>query len=33
MIGAAAYWRLQAGHLSGWDLDVKPNLPLVAPAG
>jgi N6-L-threonylcarbamoyladenine synthase len=30
MIGAAAYWRLQAGHTSGWDLDVKANLPLVA---
>ncbi len=29
MIGAAAYWRLQAGHTSGWDLDVVPNLPLV----
>lgn len=30
MIGAAAYWRLQAGQTSDWDLDVFPNLPLVA---
>jgi N6-L-threonylcarbamoyladenine synthase len=28
MIGAAAYWRLQAGHTAGWDLDVIPNLKL-----
>ena len=28
MIGAAAYWRLQAGHTSDWDLDVAANLPL-----
>ncbi len=30
MIGAAAYWRLQAGQTSGWELDVAANLPLVA---
>lgn len=30
MIGAAAYWRLQAGHTSNWNLDVVANLPLVA---
>ncbi|MCG3211701.1 MAG: tRNA N6-adenosine threonylcarbamoyltransferase [Anaerolineae bacterium] len=30
MIGAAAYWRLQAGQTSGWELDVVANLPLVA---
>jgi N6-L-threonylcarbamoyladenine synthase len=29
MIGAAAYWRLQAGKTSGWELDVVPNLRLV----
>jgi N6-L-threonylcarbamoyladenine synthase len=29
MIGAAAYWRLQAGQSSGWDLDVVANLRLV----
>lgn len=29
MIGAAAYWRLQAGHTSNWDLDVVANLRLV----
>jgi N6-L-threonylcarbamoyladenine synthase len=28
MIGAAAYWRLQAGHVSDWDLDVVANLRL-----
>jgi N6-L-threonylcarbamoyladenine synthase len=28
MIGAAAYWRLQAGQTSDWDLDVVPNLRL-----
>jgi N6-L-threonylcarbamoyladenine synthase len=28
MIGAAAYWRLQAGQTSGWDLDVVANLRL-----
>lgn len=28
MIGAAAYWRLQAGHLADWDLDVVANLRL-----
>jgi N6-L-threonylcarbamoyladenine synthase len=28
MIGAAAYWRLQAGQTSSWDLDVVPNLRL-----
>lgn len=28
MIGAAAYWRLQAGHTAEWDLDVIPNLKL-----
>ncbi len=28
MIGAAAYWRLQAGHTAGWDLDVIANLRL-----
>ncbi len=29
MIGAAAYWRLQAGHTSDWGLDVEANLPLA----
>jgi N6-L-threonylcarbamoyladenine synthase len=28
MIGAAAFWRYQAGHRSGWDLDVEPGLRL-----
>lgn len=28
MIGAAAYWRLQAGDIAGWDLDVVANLSL-----
>ncbi len=28
MIGAAAYWRLQAGRVTDWDLDVKANLRL-----
>jgi N6-L-threonylcarbamoyladenine synthase len=28
MIGAAAYWRLQRGHISDWDLDVVANLRL-----
>ena len=28
MISAAAYWRLQAGHVSDWDLDVVANLRL-----
>lgn len=28
MIGAAAYWRLQAGHTAPWDLDVVANLRL-----
>jgi N6-L-threonylcarbamoyladenine synthase len=28
MIGAAAYWRLQAGDIAGWDLDVVANLRL-----
>ncbi|MBN1995279.1 MAG: tRNA (adenosine(37)-N6)-threonylcarbamoyltransferase complex transferase subunit TsaD [Anaerolineae bacterium] len=28
MIGAAAYWRLQAGDVAGWDLDVVANLRL-----
>lgn len=28
MIGAAAYWRWQAGRLSGWDLDAVANLRL-----
>lgn len=29
MIGAAAYWRLQAGHTAEWDLDVVANLRLA----
>jgi N6-L-threonylcarbamoyladenine synthase len=29
MIGAAAYWRKQAGEMVGWDLDVKANLRLA----
>jgi N6-L-threonylcarbamoyladenine synthase len=29
MIGGAAHWRLQAGHLAGYDLDVVANLRLV----
>ncbi|MCB0191580.1 MAG: tRNA (adenosine(37)-N6)-threonylcarbamoyltransferase complex transferase subunit TsaD [Anaerolineae bacterium] len=29
MIGAAAYWRLQAGQTSGWELDVVANLRLA----
>lgn len=33
MIGAAAYWRFQAGQTAGWNLDVIPNLPLVPEAG
>ncbi len=28
MLGAAAHWRLQAGHVAGWDLDVVANLRL-----
>jgi N6-L-threonylcarbamoyladenine synthase len=28
MIGAAAYWRLQAGQVADWDLDVSANLRL-----
>ena len=28
MIGAAAYWRFQAGQRAGWDLDVEPGLRL-----
>jgi N6-L-threonylcarbamoyladenine synthase len=28
MIGAAAYWRFQAGQRAGWDLDVVPGLRL-----
>lgn len=28
MIGAAAFWQLERGHTSGWDLDVIPNLKL-----
>jgi N6-L-threonylcarbamoyladenine synthase len=28
MIGAAAYWRLQSGQTSNWDLDVVANLRL-----
>jgi N6-L-threonylcarbamoyladenine synthase len=28
MIGSAAYWRLQSGHTSDWDLDVVANLRL-----
>ncbi len=28
MIGAAAFYRFDAGRQSGWDLDVEPNLPL-----
>ncbi|MGB9752634.1 tRNA (adenosine(37)-N6)-threonylcarbamoyltransferase complex transferase subunit TsaD [Roseiflexus castenholzii] len=30
MIGAAAFYRLNAGKQDGWDLDVQPNLPLNA---
>ena len=29
MIGAAAYWRLQAGHTTDWELDVVANLRLA----
>jgi tRNA N6-adenosine threonylcarbamoyltransferase len=29
MIGAAAYYRFEAGRQSGWDLDVEPNLKLA----
>jgi hypothetical protein len=29
MIGAAAYWRLQAGQVTDWDLDVVANLRLA----
>ena len=29
MVAAAGYFRLQAGDVSGWDLDVKPNLRLA----
>jgi N6-L-threonylcarbamoyladenine synthase len=29
MIGAAAYYRFEAGRQSGWDLDVEPNLKLT----
>jgi hypothetical protein len=28
MIGAAAYWRWQAGEVADWDLDVVANLRL-----
>ena len=28
MIGAAAFWRFQAGQRAGWDLDVEPGLRL-----
>jgi hypothetical protein len=28
MIGAAAFWRYQAGQRAGWDLDVEPGLRL-----
>jgi len=30
MVAAAAYFRYQAGHRSGWDLDVIPNLKLAS---
>ncbi|MCS6840620.1 MAG: tRNA (adenosine(37)-N6)-threonylcarbamoyltransferase complex transferase subunit TsaD [Roseiflexus sp.] len=30
MIGAAAFYRFEAGKQDGWDLDVQPNLPLQA---
>ncbi len=29
MIGATAYWRLQAGHIADWDLDIVANLRLA----
>jgi N6-L-threonylcarbamoyladenine synthase len=29
MVASAGYFRLQAGHTSGLDLDVKPNLRLA----
>jgi N6-L-threonylcarbamoyladenine synthase len=29
MVAAAGYFRLEAGDVSGWDLDVKPNLRLA----
>jgi N6-L-threonylcarbamoyladenine synthase len=29
MIGAAAFFRFEAGLQSGWDLDVEPNLKLA----
>lgn len=29
MIAACGYFRWQAGHRAGWDLDVSPNLPLA----
>jgi N6-L-threonylcarbamoyladenine synthase len=31
MVAAAGFFHWQAGHRSGWDLDVVPNLQLVAP--
>ena len=31
MIASAGYFRLTAGDVSGWDLDVAPNLPLAPP--
>jgi N6-L-threonylcarbamoyladenine synthase len=29
MIAAAGFYRLQAGHVAGWDLDVEPSLRLA----
>ena len=29
MVASAGFYRLQAGHVAGWDLDVKPNLRLA----
>ncbi|MCL5957949.1 MAG: tRNA (adenosine(37)-N6)-threonylcarbamoyltransferase complex transferase subunit TsaD [Chloroflexi bacterium] len=31
MIGAAAFYLFEKGLQRGWDLDIKPNLPLVSP--
>lgn len=31
MVGAAGFYRFEAGVQSGWDLDVNPNLPLALP--
>jgi tRNA A37 threonylcarbamoyltransferase TsaD len=28
-VAVVGYYRLQAGQMSGWDLDVEPNLRLV----